>query len=422
VARYSGADDTATASTYAREVFDVIRGGEARTTDSGHRMVLPASPGLAADTAQAGLLGLRSADPGRTECPRTVACEWIPAPYQEFGEGEKRDYGNHDKADRPRSQKIDYIVIHDTEATWDTTLKLVQDPTYVSWQYSLRSSDGHIAQHVPNKDVAWHAGNWFVNSKSIGLEHEGFLKAPDAWYTEAMYRTSARLVRYLAGKYDIPLDRQHILGHDNVQGPTAKTIPGMHTDPGPYWDWAHYFRLLGAPLHATAGPRGGGSPGGLVTILPEYARHQPLYTGCEKAGQPCPPHGSGAVRLHTGPSEDAPLVKDPGLRPDGAGSTTGVNDTGARASTGQRFAVPSVKATGRLSGTSARRRGSTIRDGSRRPWPPRACSPPRRPARGRSRCTAGRTRRRRHTRGAFRSSRRPRCRTGSGRARSTPWD
>jgi hypothetical protein len=108
----------------------------------------------------------------------------------------------------------------------------------------------------------------------------------------------------------------------------------MHTDPGPYWDWAHYFRLLGAPLHPTAGPRGG-----LVTILPEYRLHQPVYTGCKKPGEPCPPHGSAAVRLHTEPREDAPLVKDIGLRPDGGDSTTGVNDTGARASTGQRYAV-----------------------------------------------------------------------------------
>ncbi|MGP3925813.1 N-acetylmuramoyl-L-alanine amidase [Streptomyces sp. 8N616] len=336
VARYSGADDRATASRYATDVFDVIRGGESRTTDSGQRIVLPASPGLAPDTARTRGPDLRSADAdaGKADCPRAVSCEWIPAPYEEFGEGDERDYGNHDKADRPRSQKIDYIIIHDTEATWETTLKLVQDPTYVSWQYSLRSSDGHIAQHVANKDVAWHAGNWFVNSKSIGLEHEGFLTRPDAWYTEAMYRTSARLVRYLAGKYRIPLDRQHILGHDNVPGPTRMTIPAMHTDPGPYWDWAHYFQLIDAPVRATAGARSG-----LVTILPEYEENKPVYTGCTKAGETCPAHGSGAVRLHTEPRKDAPLVKDAGLRPDGSASTTGVNDTGARASTGQQYAV-----------------------------------------------------------------------------------
>lgn len=331
VARYSGADDWATAATYANDVFDVIRTGETRTTDSGQRVTLTAAPTVAPATEQVGALGLRRPAAGPVECPRSVACEWIPAPYEEFGEG---DYGNHDKADRPSSQSVDYIVIHDTEATWDVTLKLVQDPTYVSWQYSLRSSDGHIAQHLPLKDVGWHAGSWFVNAKSVGLEHEGFLTSPDSWYTEAMYRTSARLVRYLAQRYDIPLDRQHILGHDTVPGTVTSTIRGMHTDPGPYWDWAHYFELLGRPITPSAGPHAG-----VVTIRPDYSAHRPVYTGCVKAGEVCAPHGSGAVRLHTAPSADAPLVKDIGLRPGGQDSTTGVNDTGARASTGQSFAV-----------------------------------------------------------------------------------
>ncbi|MFI6642845.1 N-acetylmuramoyl-L-alanine amidase [Streptomyces sp. NPDC050504] len=331
VARYSGADDAGTAATYADDVYEVIRAGERRTTDSGQRVTLPADASLVPDRSRLGGLGLRAADTGRTECPKSVACEWIPAPYEEFGED---DYGNHDKADRPDSQSIDYIVVHDTEGYWDTALKLVQDPTYVSWQYTLRASDGHVAQHLRLKDVGWHAGNWYVNAKSVGLEHEGFLTNPDAWYTEAMYRSSARLVRYLAKRYDVPLDRQHVIGHDNVPGTTPASIPGMHTDPGPYWDWAHYFTLLGKPFTRTAGP---GSA--VVTIRPDYAKHRPLYTGCVKAGEPCAPHGSGAVRLHTAPADDAPLVKDIGLRPGGQDSTTGVNDTGARASTGQQYAV-----------------------------------------------------------------------------------
>jgi hypothetical protein len=275
--------------------------------------------------------GLRAASAAGTECPPTVSCEWIPAPYEQFGDG---DYGNHDLGDRPVSQDIDYIVVHDTEGRWEGVLRMVQDPTYVSWQYSLRSTDGHIAQHVKAKDVAWHAGNWYVNAKSIGLEHEGFLASPDAWYTEAMYRSSARLVRYLARKYDIPLDRQHILGHDTVPGPTTATVRGMHTDPGPYWDWRHYFALLGRPLVPTAGP---GS--GVVTIRPDYASNRPEFTGCATAGQPCPVHGSSAVRLYSGPGEGYPLIKDIGLRPGGQDSTTGVNDIGSRVSTGQQYAV-----------------------------------------------------------------------------------
>ncbi|AEW93119.1 MULTISPECIES: peptidoglycan recognition protein family protein [Streptomycetaceae] len=332
VARYSGADDAATATDFADDVFQVIHDGAARTTDSGQRVALAADASVRPRTTQVRALGLRAPRTERTECPRRVACEWVPAPYQQYGPG-NGDYGNHDLADRPKDSSVDYIVIHDTEGTWDTTLKLVQDPKYLGWHYTVRSSDGHVAEHMATKDVGWHAGNWYVNAKSIGIEHEGFLADPDAWYTEAMYRASARLVRYLAARYDIPLDRQHILGHDNVPGTTPATVAGMHTDPGPYWDWAHYFELLGAPFHATAGRHGG-----LVTIDPSYQDNQPVYTDCAGAGTACAPHGSEAVRLHTAPSEDAPLVRDVGLHGSGE-STTGVNDTGARASTGQRFAV-----------------------------------------------------------------------------------
>ncbi|WP_405918939.1 N-acetylmuramoyl-L-alanine amidase [Streptomyces longwoodensis] len=328
VARFSGADDTATAAAYADDVYDVIRSGARRTTDSGEPVALAARPGLEPDTRQLRRTGLRAGSAEGTECPASVSCEWIPAPYEQFGDN---DYGNHDLGDRPASQRIRYIVVHDTEGAWEGVLNLVQDPTYVSWNYTLRSTDGHIAQHVKAKDVAWHAGNWYVNAASIGLEHEGFLAAPDAWYTEAMYRASARLVKYLSVQYGIPLDRQHILGHDTVPGPTTSTVPGMHTDPGPFWDWAHYFQLLGHPLRPM--PTKSRS---VVTIRPDYAANQPVYTGCTTAGQPCAAHGSSEVRLYSDHDENAPLIKDIGL---GTTPTTGVNDLSSRVSTGQQYAV-----------------------------------------------------------------------------------
>lgn len=332
VAEFSGADDRATAASYADDVYQVMREGERRIDDLGQDVVLGAQPDLRPATAQLSRTGLRAADANGTECPVVgVSCEWIPAPYEQFGQD---DYGNHDLGDRPSSGSLRYIVIHDTEGEWDEVLKLVQDPTYVSWNYTVRSTDGHIAQHVKAKDVAWHAGNWYVNATSVGVEHEGFLVSPDAWYTEAMYRSSARLVRYLAAKYGIPLDRQHILGHDNVPGPTTSSIPGMHTDPGPYWDWGHYFELLGSSFHPTAGPWGG-----MVTILPDYAANQPEYTGCTTSDEPCAVHGSGEVRLYSRPDDTSPLIRDIGLRPKGGDSTIDVNDVGSRVSTGQQYAV-----------------------------------------------------------------------------------
>ena len=332
VAAYNGADESGAARQFADEVYAIITTGAARTTDDGHAISL-APHQHRPDIAQLDRLGLRgSSSNDDVECPHGLGCEWIPAPYEDLGEG---DYGNHDLADRPHSQKVRYIVIHDTETDYDTTLQLVQDPTYVSWQYTLRSSDGHVAQHVKARDVAWHAGNWYINAKAIGLEHEGFA-AEGTWFTEAMYRSSAKLVRYLAKRHHIPLDRDHIIGHDNVPGTTPATIPGMHWDPGPYWDWDHYFNLLGAPLRPTGGPHSG-----LVTIRPDFATNQPPFVGCdpEQPADLCPPRGSSSVILHAEPDHDAPLLPDIGLRPDGSASTMHVSDIGSRVDSGQQYAV-----------------------------------------------------------------------------------
>jgi hypothetical protein len=331
VARFTGTTNSVTAAEFADEVFAVIRKGAQRTTDSGQRVALTASPGARPDATQVQAMRPPKAPLTEVECPATLVCDWIPAPHVRFGDDR---YGNHDPADRPKDEKIDYIVIHDTEDTGQVMIKTVQDPSEASWHYTIRSSDGSVVQHVKTKDVAWHAGNQFINAGSIGIEHEGFLTHPDSWYTEQMYRASARLVSYLAKKYGIPLDRQHILGHDNVPGPTASAIRYMHEDPGPYWDWQHYFDLLGAPLRATAGPNSE-----LVTVLPDFRTNEPSFTGCAGDGTPCPPHGSSAVRLYSEPSVDAPLVRDEGKHPGGEDSTIGVADMGSRISTGQTYAV-----------------------------------------------------------------------------------
>ncbi|GAA0632637.1 peptidoglycan recognition family protein [Kutzneria viridogrisea] len=332
VARYSGATDSGAAGDFATEVFSTIQQGADRVTDDGQHVALAAEPGLKPDTAQLDRLGLARPTSNGVECPHGLSCESVPAPYTQFGPTAE-DYGNHDTADRPAAGKVDYIVIHDTEASWDTTLKLINDPKYVSWNYTIRSNDGHVAQHVLGKDVAWHAGNWYFNAKSVGIEHEGFL-AQGGWYTEAMYRSSAKLVRYLAQRYQIPLDRQHILGHDNVPGTTPSTVAGMHTDPGPHWDWAHYFALIGAPLFPTGLPFTG-----MVTIKPDFAENKLVFTGCTAKGVPCDPRSSTSVILHSQPSDDSPLLTDIGLHPGGEPQTLDVNDVGSRAETGQQYAV-----------------------------------------------------------------------------------
>src|SRR4051794_16635569 len=180
VARFPGTTDATSAATYANDVFEVIHKGAQRTTDAAQHVTLPADPKVrphkpSPSGAQ------RSKD---VECPAELSCSWLSAPYEQIDDGR---YGNHDLADRPTDQKITYIVSHDTEASLKSMFQTLQDPTDASWNYSIRSSDGHITQHVKTKDTAWPSGNQFVNAHSIGIEHEGFLSQPNAWYTEQMY-------------------------------------------------------------------------------------------------------------------------------------------------------------------------------------------------------------------------------------------
>lgn len=341
VAKYSGATDQQSAKSFADQVYDVLAEGATRITDDGQRVTLAATR-VTPDQSALGKLGLRTASTAEAECPKSLGCEWMPAPFGQFGD--PVDYGNHDKSNRPETAGIKYIVIHDTEITYASTVNGVTNiANNASWHYSMRAQDGHIAQHIKAKDVGWHAGNWYINGRSIGIEHEGYA-ARGTWYTEVMYRKSAQLVRYLAKRYDIPLDREHIIGHDNVIGPLNANLPLTHWDPGPYWDWARYFKLMGAPFHRTAWS----AKGGMVTINPDFDENRPAYTNCEDnpgppseggVNIPCGDWGSSALWLRTEPREDAPLLKDIGRNPPDGISTTKVSDHGSRVSAGTRFAI-----------------------------------------------------------------------------------
>ena len=142
---------------------------------------------------------------------------------------------NYTLADRPNSAVIDKIVIHVAQGSWSSALNWFQNPyAGVSAHFTVRSSDGFVGQSVREKDVGWHAGNWYYNQTSVGIEHEGYVSDPK-WFTEAMYDSSARLSAYLCNKFLIPIDRAHIVGHVEVPDPND------HYDPGHKWNWYKYM-------------------------------------------------------------------------------------------------------------------------------------------------------------------------------------
>lgn len=153
--------------------------------------------------------------------------------------------GNYTNASRPGSNPINKIIIHVVQGSWSSAINWFKDSRAgVSAHYTVRSSDGFIGQSVREADIAYHAGYWSYNQTSIGIEHEGFV-SDRSWFTDAMYRSSARLSAYLCKKYNIPIDRSHIIGHYEVPGCAGPGGgSGCHTDPGPYWDWTRYINLV----------------------------------------------------------------------------------------------------------------------------------------------------------------------------------
>jgi N-acetyl-anhydromuramyl-L-alanine amidase AmpD len=276
---------------------------------------------------------LAAAKSGGAECPAVLRCNFVPAAYQQ-NSADPGDYGDYDLANRPDDGlAVRFVVVHDTEESYADTLATFENPlSYVSAHYVTRSSDGLVTQMVPTKDVAWHAGNWWINTHSVGIENEGFALDP-SYFTNRLYHSLAKLTRYTAERYGIPLDREHIIGHDQVPGPTAAFQAGMHWDPGTYFDWAHFMALVGAPIT----PSGSDGTGRIVTIDPNFKTNEPPVSACDANGAtPQPLQPANFLYLHTAPSEAAPYVEDPFL----AGmDPLCAQNWGDKAVTGQSFAV-----------------------------------------------------------------------------------
>ncbi|MDB5035175.1 MAG: N-acetylmuramyl-L-alanine amidase, negative regulator of AmpC, AmpD [Chlorobi bacterium] len=171
--------------------------------------------------------------------------EAIASGLRAMGMSAAGDYSRADWQPSPNfssrdGSAITAIAIHDTEGSFAASLSWLQSSeSQASAHYMIRSVDGFIVQMVREADKAWHVRN--ENPYTIGIEHEGFVDRPE-FFTDAMYNSSAALTRYLIGKYNIPLDRTHVKGHIDFPNNT-------HTDPGGWWNWPRYYRLVSDDPH-----------------------------------------------------------------------------------------------------------------------------------------------------------------------------
>jgi N-acetylmuramoyl-L-alanine amidase len=214
--RFNGGGSALADRLYAEQVIALAASGFAATVDSGQLVRVdgtgqPSTP-VGLDERPHGVVGARFA-------------AWVPASA---------------RARRPIPavpRPVRYIVIHTTENSFSTILDFFARPTTgVASHYLLRSSDGLTVQMVDERQVAFHDACF--NEESIGIEHEGYVAAGPSWYGDALLEASARLVRDIARRHRVPLDRAHILGHG--EAPDCSD----HTDPGPHWDWDRFMRLV----------------------------------------------------------------------------------------------------------------------------------------------------------------------------------
>jgi hypothetical protein len=293
LARY-GTGDAMAGRAFADDVLSLVKAGVPGTTViAGQAFKLAAQPGLTVPNTTRIPAGFSSAD--AADCPAVLACRFVPAAYAATGSG-PAGYGNYDPADRPADgNEVRYLVIGDAGSTYDAAIAAAQQPTSGrSAHYLIRSSDGQVTQLVRAQDIAWDAGNWTINAESVGIQVE----SRDGGYSAASLRSAATLARWLAMKYKIPLDRQHVIGLDEVPGAAAVGPSNLTSN----WNWASFMSLAGAPLRAAAW-----KAERVVTIA----------------------KGGSAVPLRTEPKAGAPLLT--------AGKAA--NDWSGKITAGQSYAV-----------------------------------------------------------------------------------
>lgn len=130
-----------------------------------------------------------------------------------------------------RGSAIDYIVVHYTGTDASARNNLVYFSTHdaqASAHYFI-DRDGTLCQSVSESDIAWHAGKWAMNCRSIGIEN---VSAGED-FTEAQIETLTALVRALMAKYGIPAD--HVIRHYDV---TGKLCPAPYVDSAK-WEALH---------------------------------------------------------------------------------------------------------------------------------------------------------------------------------------
>lgn len=122
--------------------------------------------------------------------------------------------------------KVDRIVVHWMVGSLESAdASFANSDRNASAHYGI--GDDEVHQYVGEENTAWHSGNWEMNLRSIGIEHEGGQLLPDGTTrlkpSPRTHQTSSKLIADLCMRYHIPVDRKHVLKHNEIK---ATQCPG----------------------------------------------------------------------------------------------------------------------------------------------------------------------------------------------------
>jgi len=211
---------------YAWDVFRTVQTGLAVPTENGDLVTVSSREiqGL----EEVDFILPPSSDSGSFDAAHGYpgAARWIPA------------HSSNQSSRTSGVGSINRVVIHTTEGSYNGAISWFQNSTSdVSAHYVVRKSDGEITQMVSDDRKAWHACS--NNNDTIGIEHEGAASNAATW-TPQNLEASARLTAWLVVTYDIPIDREHIVGHGEIQPSHCS----YRYDPGPHFPWDQYMDMV----------------------------------------------------------------------------------------------------------------------------------------------------------------------------------
>lgn len=156
----------------------------------------------------------------------------------------------------------EFIFIHTTEGGYAGSLNWLRGAAAgssnrdSSTHYIISADGSQLAQLVDENDTSWAVGNLDYNRRGINIEQEGY--ASRGGFSDGLYTAVGHLVQRIARRWNIPLDRRHVIGHMDVPDPYNSSLKGgvdHHDDPGPHYDFTKLLSIAGGAAYESVSPK-----------------------------------------------------------------------------------------------------------------------------------------------------------------------